>query len=153
MSSHFSLVWNVSVEKSISGLMGVPLHVTSFFFSSFYNSFFSLHVGALAWWRGNVLALLLPFYRVCLGLCCTGGTWASPSCSRIFSMASCSWIIVSCCSYAKEWRQEPPMSPSWWHHWPIIVFVTAMVPLWQAGHVLEAGIYHMSMLWRLCLGA
>lgn len=35
--------------------------------------------------------------------------------SRIYSIVSCPWIVVSCDSFETA-CQECPMLPSWWHH-------------------------------------
>ena len=43
-----------------------------------------------------------------------GVALASTSCSRILSVVSCPWIVVS--SSYEEWGQEWHMSPSWWCH-------------------------------------
>lgn len=52
---------------------------------------------------------------VCLGLWAIGGVSASPLCSRIPSVLSCTWIDISS-SCEKEQSEEWPMSPSWWHY-------------------------------------
>lgn len=51
----------------------------------------------------------------CLGLWGIGGVSASPLCSRIPSVLSCTCIDISS-SCEEEQSEEWPMSPSWWHH-------------------------------------
>lgn len=44
-----------------------------------------------------------------------GGALAPPPCSRIFSVLSFPWIVISCsCEGEHSW--EWPLSQSWWHH-------------------------------------
>lgn len=61
------------------------------------------------------------------------GPSASSSCSRIWPVLSCSWV-VSCSSCVGEGSQEWPTLPTWWCHLPIAGFGTAVVPLQQAGY-------------------
>ena len=57
----------------------------------------------------------------CLGFCSAGSVPALPSCFRILSALSWSWIVVSCCfhevkvcSYEVKQSQEQPVSLFWW---------------------------------------
>ena len=45
-----------------------------------------------------------PSNVVGLGLCGAGSASTSPSCSKVFSVVSCPWIVVSSCE--EEWGQE-----------------------------------------------
>lgn len=73
-----------------------------------------------------------------------------PGFSQWFSFLSSCLLFFLCW----EGSQEGPVSLSWWCRVPVIIFVTAVVPFRQAGHLLEAGIYHaLLIMYRLYLGA